>query len=421
MSVEVDAVYDRATRRLLPFLFICYVANHIDRANVAFLKTVLGAIGLDDAAYATAVGAFYLGYAAFEVPSNLILARVGARRWIARIMISWGVIAAAGALVSTTTQFAWLRFLLGAAEAGFYPGIILYLTTWFPPERRARATAQFLTSIPLASVISGPLTGALLGLDGVRGIEGWRWVLALEGLPPVLLGLAVWRWLPDGPRDARWLGEAERGAVLADLARHPAEDHSFWRGLRDARLWLLCGLYFLLVIGLYGVTYWTPPIVRAQPLLTGASEIVIGCAVAVPFAAAAIAMVLWARSSDRRIERRGHVAGAAALAAVALIIAGIAPGQQALLLVALTLACMGVYATLGPFWGLATAVTRGRAAAGGLALINSAGALGGYAGPKLFQALGTWKGPVHAGYLALALAVALLALLVPIVRTRDRG
>ncbi len=419
-EVDIQRVYDRAARRLLPFLFICYVANHLDRANLAFLKTPLKAIGMDDAAFALAVGCFYLGYALFEIPSNLVLARVGARRWIARIMISWGLVASAMALVATIAQYNGLRFLLGAAEAGFYPGVILYLTRWFPPERRARATALFLTSIPLASVISGPLTSELLRLDGAAGLSGWRWVLLLEGLPPIVLGIAVLRWLPDGPGDARWLAPAERAAVLADLSPAADDEHSFVRSLRDPRLWMLSGLYFLLVIGLYGVTNWLPPIIRSQPFLAHAPEQAIGWLVAVPFACAAVAMVLVARSSDRRGERRWHTAATAGVAAAALAMAACVPQSQALLMIALSIACMGVFATLGPFWGLATSVTRGRASAGGIALINSIGCLGGYAGPVLFERLGRLHGPVHAGYLGLAASLALLAITVPLVRARGR-
>ena len=259
------ATLARIRRRLLPFTFLLYIAAYLDRINVGFAALRMNHdLGLGDAAFGLGAGLFFIGYFLFEIPSNLILERVGARAWIARIMISWGVLAMATAAVRSASSFYVLRFLLGAAEAGFFPGIILYLTYWFPPREQARAIALFMTASALAGVIGGPLSGALLGTDGMLGLAGWQWLFILEGLPSVLLGVGVWFNLPDGPRDARWLSAEEKLLLAQSLAREAARgrEQTLIGGLTGARVWLMALLYFAIVTGLYGVTMWLPQIVK---------------------------------------------------------------------------------------------------------------------------------------------------------------
>jgi MFS transporter, ACS family, tartrate transporter len=404
-------VYVRAAKRLIPFLFLLYVLAQLDRGNIAFAKGALSqAFGFDNNVYALGVGMFYFGYALLEVPSNLILERVGARLWISRIMVTWGLITVAMAFTVGEKSFYALRFLLGLAEAGFMPGAVLYLTFWFPAERQARATAAFLTSIPIAIVISGPLSGACLDLDGLGGWAGWQWMFAVAGAPSVLVGLFVLWYLPNGPADARWLDADERARIAASLAADrlrapPATHGSFLASLANPRLWLLTFIYFLLITGFYGIINWLPAIFADQPFLKGASNFTRGCAAAVPYLITCVAMVLWGRSSDKTRERRWHAALAGGLAAASLGVAACLPEQPVVLLICLTLTSIGTFAALGPFWSLATASLQGPARAGGIGFINGLGCLGGYVGPKLLAALDQGHKHHGQGYAALALCL----------------
>jgi len=421
----------KATRRLIPFLFLLYVVAYLDRINVGFAALQMKQdIGLSDRAYGLGAGIFFLGYFLLEIPSNLILERVGARLWIARIMVSWGALSAATMLVRGPASFHVLRFLLGAAEAGFFPGVILYLTYWFPAAERARAVARFMTATAIAGVIGGPVSGALLSLHGSAGLAGWQWLFLVEGVPAIVLGLVVLVALPDRPADAAWLTPEQRirlAALVDREARERAEVHgeSLRAALANGRLWLLALLYFVLVVGLYGLSLWLPEIVKS---LAGWSNFAVGLATVVPYLVAAIAMVLIGADSDRRAERRWHVALPAFAGALGLMLASQARAP-ALALAAFSLAAAGIFGAFGPFWAMPTAFLGGTAAAGGIALINSIGNLGGFVGSSLIGLVRDTTQSFAGGLLALAtslLAAGLLALSVPEPRlvqrtSADRG
>lgn len=399
----------RITWRLIPFLGLCYITAYLDRINVSFAALHMNQdLNLSAAAYGTGAGIFFLGYVLFEVPSNLILQRVGARLWIARIMVSWGLLSMAMALVRDEWSFYSLRFLLGVAEAGFFPGIILYLTYWFPHRERARIIALFATATAVAGLIGSPLSGAILELHGLWGWSGWHWLFVLEGLPAVVLGLVVLAWLPDHPGQARWLPPAERDWLIATLRQEEAaaqgQTRQTLRGaLTSHRVWLLGVVYLTMALGMYSITLWLPQILRA---LTSASDFGIGMLNAVPFLAATVGMVLIGWHSDRHGERRWHVAGALVLAAAGYLLASMATTLP-LALLAFSLAAVGVWGVMGPFWALSTTFLSGVAAAGGIALINSLGNTGGFLGPYLMG----WFKQLTAGYSAGLTAVALILLM----------
>jgi MFS transporter, ACS family, tartrate transporter len=380
-----DAALAKARRKLIPFLFVLYLVAYLDRINVGFASLQMNReLGLSESVFGLGAGLFFLGYSIFEVPSNLILARVGARRWIARIMISWGIAAMAMTAVRGASSFFAIRFILGLAEAGFFPGVILYLTFWFPAREQARAVAQFMTATALAGVIAGPISGALLELHGLAGLSGWQWLFILEGLPAVVLGVLVLRYLPDGPKNADWLEVGERDALLSlleDDRRHGTQkrQRSFVEAISNSTVWILSLVYFAIVFGLYGVTFWLPQIIRS---FGNRSDFGIGLLSAIPFVGAAIAMVLVGRASDLSGERRWHLAVCAAVGAAGLVLASMTR-SPALSLGALSIAAVGIWGTFGPFWAMPPEFLSGTAAAGSIALVNSIGNLGGFAGPYL--------------------------------------
>jgi MFS transporter, ACS family, tartrate transporter len=404
----------RVSRRLIPFLFLLYILNFLDRVNVGFAALEMNRdLGFGPAVYGFGAGVFFLGYCLFEVPSNLVLYRIGARLWIARIMVTWGLAASAMMLVHTPWSFYAFRFLLGVAEAGFFPGIIFYLTYWYPARERARAYAWFLAAIPVCGVIGGPISGALLGLDGRLGLQGWQWLFLLEGIPSVMVGIAVLWLLPDRPRDARWLPAVERAWLEERLA---AEGHdriahhgeSLRRALGNPMVWWLGLSYFLLVVALYGFALWLPQLVKASGEFTNFE---VGMITAIPYAAAAVGMVLVGRSSDRTGERHLHLALPALVGALGFI-AVTRTGSTGLLIAALCLCAFGVLGWLGPFWALPTAFLREQAAAGGIALINSMGAVGGFVGPYLIGDIKERTGEFAPGLLVLAGSLAAAAAIV---------
>ncbi|HET7468315.1 MAG TPA: MFS transporter [Gemmatimonadales bacterium] len=415
-----SATLARVSRRLIPFLLLLYILNFLDRVNVGFAALEMNRdLGFGPEVYGFGAGVFFLGYCLFEVPSNLVLYRTGARLWIARIMVTWGLAASAMMVVHTAWGFYGLRFLLGVAEAGFFPGIIFYLTYWFPAPERARAYAWFLAAIPVCGVIGGPISGALLGLDGRLGLQGWQWLFVLEGVPSVLVGIAVLRLLPDRPRNARWLRpeqrawlearlEAERQQDAALHAGGPSHAASLRHALADPAVWWLGVSYFLLIVPLYGFALWLPQLIKASGSYTNFE---VGVITAIPYAVAAIGMVLVGRRSDRTGERYFHLATPALAGAVGLL-AVTRAGSPVLLVAALSLTAFGVLGWLGPFWALPTAFLREQAAAGGIALINSMGAVGGFVGPYLLGRVKQSTGEFKAGLLLLAgslLAAAVLA------------
>ncbi len=394
----------RVSRRLIPFLLLLYILNFLDRVNVGFAALDMNRdLGFGPAVYGFGAGVFFLGYCLFEVPSNLALYRIGARLWIARIMVTWGLAASAMMLVHTPWSFYLLRFLLGVAEAGFFPGIIFYLTYWYPARERARAYAWFLAAIPVCGVIGGPISGALLGLDGWLGLRGWQWLFLLEGIPSVLVGFAVLRLLPDRPRDARWLPPEEADWLERRLAEEGADriahhGESLRQALRNPMVWWLGLSYFLLVVALYGFALWLPQLVKASGDF---SNFEVGIITAVPYAAAAVGMVLVGRSSDRSGERHLHLVLPALTGAVGFF-AATRTGSTWTLVAALCLCAFGVLGWLGPFWALPTAFLRKQAAAGGIALINSMGAVGGFVGPYLIGEIKERTGEFGPGLLVLA-------------------
>lgn len=386
-DADVESALTKARRRLLPFLFLLYVVSYLDRVNVGFAALQMNeAIGLSDFAYSLGAGIFFLSYTLFEVPSNIILARVGARLWIARIMITWGLVSASMMFVRSASAFYILRFALGAAEAGFFPGIIYCLTRWFPSNERARAIAGFMTAVVVAGIIGGPLSGFLLSLGGTGGLAGWQWLFVLEGLPAVVLGIVVLRVLPEQPSDASVLTGltlAERRALMSRLEEESAAPsvvvRSFAGAVANGRVWLLAVVYFTIPVALYAMGFWLPQIIKAA---ADGSDTMAGVLTAIPYAVAAIGMVAVGRHSDRTGERRWHIAasavvGGAAFAASAFV-RGLVPS-----LAALSLAMLGLASMLGPFWTLATSQMSGVGAAAGIALVNSVGNIGGFVGPTI--------------------------------------
>ena len=405
----------RVRWRLLPFLGLLYVVSYLDRVNVSFAKLTMDrAIGIDDATYALGAGIFFIGYFLFEIPSNLILERVGARRWIARIMVTWGVISAATAFVSGTASFVTMRFLLGLAEAGFFPGILLYLTYWFPATDRAKVVGLFMVALPVSGLIGSPLAGALMQINGL-GLHGWQWLFILEGIPAVVLGIACLAWLPDQPKDARWLPADECQWLTATLAaeRHAVTAHGYSTlraALIQPRVWALAVAYFGVVLALYGSNFWLPSLISAH----GVELRYTGWIASLPFLCGAPFMIWWGRHSDRRGERVWHLVAVAVLGFAGFAAASgfdSLPGQ----IVCLCLALMGVYGSFPVFWTLPTAFLTGTAAAAGLALVNSLGNLAGYAGPQivawLMKANGNFSGALFAlGLSMLTPAVVVLGL-----------
>jgi ACS family tartrate transporter-like MFS transporter len=406
-------VVARVSRRLIPFLLLLYVLNFLDRVNVGFAALEMNRdLGFGPAVYGLGAGIFFLGYCLFEVPSNLVLYRTGARIWIARIMVTWGLAASAMMLVRTPASFYVLRFLLGVAEAGFFPGIIYYLTHWYPARERARAYAWFLSAIPVCGVIGGPVSGALLGLDGRLGLRGWQWLFLLEGIPSIVVGLMVLRFLPNRPREARWIPPEERVwlevQVEGERAGMPPHGVSLRRTLGNPQVWLLGLSYFLLLVALYGFALWLPQLVKAAGNF---GNFEVGVITAIPYAVAAVGMLLVGRSSDRSGERYLHLALPAVAGAVGFLATTRAEGPV-MLVAGMSLAAFGVLGWLGPFWALPTAFLREQAAAGGIALINSMGAVGGFVGPYAIGEIKQRTGEFGPGLMFLAACMAAAAVIV---------
>jgi ACS family tartrate transporter-like MFS transporter len=409
---RADVILRRAAWRLIPVMMLMYVVSYLDRTNISFARLTMGADipGFTPEVYGFGAGIFFWGYFLFEVPSNLVLDKVGARVWMCRIMVTWGLLSMATAFVTGPTSFYVVRFLLGAAEAGLYPGMILYMTYWFPQATRGRFIALFLAAVPLASVIGAPLSGFLLDVRGL-GLSGWQWLLILEGMPSVLLGIAVLWLLPDRPDTAQWLTQEEKEIVAARLAAEPkGEIHGFWELLRDKRIWILIIPDFSIVIGLYGLGLWMPQIISSM----GFTHLQTGFLVALPYLLAMGAMVLVGASSDRRGERVFHVAASALTAALGLVGAALFTAPV-LVVASFCLASMGIYSALAVFWTLPTAILRGMAAAGGLALLNSFANLGGFFGPDLMGRLYAATGNYTLGLLLLAGMETLAAISVVII------
>lgn len=413
----VSTAVRTATKRLIPLLALAYLLNYIDRVNVGFASLTMNAdLGLSAAAYGLGAGLFFVGYFFFEVPSNVILHRVGARIWIARIMVTWGVVASSTAFIQGEIGFYVVRVLLGIAEAGFFPGIILYLTYWFPRVERARIVALFFLAVPLSSVVGGPLSTWLISVgDGALGFDAdWRFMFFVEGIPAVLLGVAVLWLLPDRPTRARWLPTDQAVAleerIAAEDAAAAGQDRGVAAALRDGRVVALSVVYFGIVFGLYVLAFFLPQIVAGFEQQFGAdySLVEVGLITAVPYAIASVTMVLWARRSDRSGERPLHVAVPAVVGAVA--IAGALYMDSPLLVMACVTVCaIGVFAAIPPFWSLPNAFLTGAGAAAGIGLINSFGNLSGFVGPFVAGWLKDLTGDSRAGMWVVAVMMLMSA------------
>ena len=379
-----NATYSKVTLRLVPFLFMCYVFAYLDRVNVGFAKLqMLNDLKFSETIYGLGAGIFFIGYFIFEVPSNLMLHKFGARKWIARIMISWGVISGAMIFVTTPMTFYVLRFFLGVAEAGFFPGIILYLTYWYPSARRAKITALFMTGIPAAGVIGGPLSGWILNrFQNVYGMPGWQWLFLLEAIPSVLAGIAVFYYLDDKISDAKWLDRNQKALLERNVAEGGKNIavHSASAAFKNRSVWVLCAGYFGIIMGLYGISFWLPTLIKASGI---SDALQIGWLTMIPYAFAAVAMVLVGRSSDKLKERRWHVALPAIVGALGLIASTLVPHNVIFAVATLSVATMGIFSALCQFWSIPPAFLGGAAAAAGIAMINSIGNLAGFVSPYL--------------------------------------
>ncbi len=412
-SIE-KRVLRKVTRRIVPFVMLLYFIAYLDRVNIGFAALTMNEdIGLSAAAFGFGAGIFFIGYFLFEVPSNLILHRVGARVWIARIMLTWGLISGAMAFVQGPTSFYVLRFLLGAAEAGFFPGIILYLSYWYPARHRAGVTALFMAAVPLSIAIGSPISGGLLLMDGVLGLHGWQWLFLVEAAPAVLLAGVVLVYLTDRPEKAKWLDDEEREWLTAEMQaeeKEVATEHGTQSALRAlANPWVLslALVYFGTSAGLYTVGIWSPQIIAQH----GVGPFATGLINAVPPVLAVLAMVLWARHSDRTGERNWHVFAACLVAAAGLGMAAFTNSLLAVVL-ALVLVSAGVSSAKPPLWSIPTQFLTGAAAATGIATINSIGNLGGFAGPFIIGWIKEQTGGYRGGLLAVGAALVFSAALV---------
>ncbi|MEX3916870.1 MFS transporter [Paraburkholderia sp. BR10872] len=408
---ESERTLARAFRRILPFIFACYVISYLDRTNVGFAALTMNKdLGLTAQQFGVGAGLFFIGYFLFEIPSNLIMQKVGARIWIARIMITWGLISMATAFVVGPKSFAAARFLLGIAEAGFTPGIYLYFTQWFPGKWRAKVTAAFLVGIPVANMIGSPVSGALLQLGGLHGLRSWQWLLLMEGLPAIALGIACLFILADRPEKARWLSREEKDVLAHRLAleqRSIAGKHG--SSLRDAmtnwRVFVLALINFCGIVGSIGVGLWMPQIIKQF----GVGHATVGWLAAIPYALGAVVMLWWARLANRAAHRIPYVAGALVIAAAALAISAMLD-TPLLKLVALCVTVSGILAFQATYWAIPSGFLTGRAAAGGIALIVSIGNLGGFVGPSMIGAIKDMSGGFTVPLLAVAAVLLLGAL-----------
>jgi MFS transporter, ACS family, tartrate transporter len=403
----------KVTLRLIPFLFVLYVIAWLDRVNVGFAGLQMNTdLGFSSTVFGFGSGIFFLGYCLFEIPSNIILERVGARLWISRIMVTWGLISAGMMFVRTPATFYLLRFLLGVAEAGFFPGVIYYLSLWYPTAHRARAIAAFMTAVPVTGLIGGPLSGALLELNGLHGLAGWQWLFLLEGLPAVILGTSVLFYLKDRPETTRWLTPAERDWLVETLAaeRKACLPRPNIRvALTDKTIWNLGIIFLLVAAGFYGYSFWAPLIIKS---LTGLSNFKVGLVLGAISAVTIVGMLLNSYHSDRTGERAIHIAVPLSVMAIGLVGCALLR-QPVLAIIALALVPLGHCASYGPFWSMPTQFFTGPAAAAGIALVTMIANVGSFAGPTLIGIFKTYTGTHTGAFLllgGLAVVATLLAL-----------
>lgn len=416
MNNDSRLLYRKIAWKILPLLFVSYIVSYLDRVNIGFAALRMQQdLGFSDAVYGLGAGIFFIGYVLFEVPSNLLLTRIGARRTIMRIMIAWGVVSSSMMFVQTPQQFYIARFLLGVFEAGFFPGIILYLTFWFPARLRGSVIAVFMSAIAIAGVLGGPLSGWIIGaMDGVHGLHGWQWMFLLEGSPAIVLGILAAVLLIDRPEDAKWLSAEERARIAQEVEAPVAgSSHRLGGVLRDPRVYALALVYFSVMAGLYILGFWLPGMIKGYGVT---DPLHIGLLTAVPYLAGGVGMIVIGRHSDAVGERRWHLASCMVLAACALVACTWVPGQLVPGLVTLSVAAVGLYASMPLFWTIPTRYLNGQAAAGGIALINSLALFGGFTSPTVLGAVKASTGSldlglyVFAGALTLGATVLILAI-----------
>jgi MFS family permease len=376
--------YHKADVRLLPFLFLCYIMAYLDRVNVGFAKLqMLKDLSLSDAAFATGAGIFFIGYFFFEVPSNVLLKKFGARMWIARIMISWGIISSCMIFVKGEWSFYGLRFLLGLAEAGFFPGVIFYLTLWYPSRLRSLRTAWFVAAIAVSGVIGNPISGIIMDkLTGAMNLAGWQWLFLAEGIPSILVGFWVIFYLDSSIQEAKWLTPEEKNLLSSHLAAEDQQktQHKLSDAFKSGKVWVLCAIYFTLMIGLYGIAFWLPTIVKAFGIK---GYLGVGLITAIPYGVAVIGMIMLSHHSDKTGERRIHYVCNVTAGAIGLILSGVYASQPVLAMIFLSIGTLGVIGSMPLFWPLPSAFLAGTAAAAGIGIVNSVGNLGGYVGPNI--------------------------------------
>ena len=408
-----DATYSKVTWRLMPLLFISYVVAYLDRVNVGFAKLqMLSDLGFSETVYGLGAGIFFIGYAFFEVPSNILLHKVGARKWIARIMITWGILAAGMMFVKTPTSFYVMRFLLGIAEAGFLPGIVLYLTYWYPARRRGKITAMFFAAIPASGALGGPLSGLIMStMSDKHGLAGWQWMFLIEAIPAIILGVCVLFVLKDRISDANWLSQEQKMMLEHNIQNdnHGKFDYSIGQIFLSGRVWILAAVYFCMAMGTYGISFWLPSIIRAS----GVTDLLeIGLLAAIPFVTAMIAMQFLCGSADRTGERRWHLSLTIIIGAVGLVFSAFYSHNVAMAMTALSVAALGAYSASPLFWSLPTAFITGAAAAAAIALINSVANIAGFISPYLIGWVKDSTGSTDIALYVLAGVLVLGALLV---------
>ncbi|MGO9137511.1 MAG: MFS transporter [Syntrophales bacterium] len=387
--MEVDEkfeakTYHKVDSRLIWFLFLCYILAYLDRVNVGFAKLqMLKDLSLSDAAFATGAGIFFIGYFFFEVPSNVLLKKYGARMWIARIMISWGIISSCMIFVRGEWTFYIMRFLLGIAEAGFFPGIIFYLTLWYPSSYRSTRTAWFVSAIAVSGVIGNPISGWIMDMfSGSFGLTGWQWLFLGEGLPSIIVGFWVIYYLDSSIHEAKWLTAEEKALLEKKLVEEDKDktEHSLIDAFKSGKVYVLCFIYFTLMIGLYGIAFWLPTIVKAFGIK---GYLWVGLVTAIPYTVCVIGMIIISNHSDKTGERRLHYVFNALAGAAGLVLSGIFASNPYLAIIFLSIATLGVIGSMPVFWPLPSAFLAGTAAAAGIGIVNSVGNLGGYIGPNV--------------------------------------
>lgn len=395
---ECSAVYRKINWRLLPFLVLCYVFAYMDRINIGFAKLQMQQdIGIDDAVYGLAAGIFFIGYMLFEVPSNLLLLKIGTRKTLSRIMVLWGVTSASMLFVHDAWSFYILRFLLGVFEAGFAPGVIFYLTYWYSKARMARAMSILMCAGPIGGIISGPLsTWVMTAFSGAYGLKGWQWMFLIEGLPCVALGIVTFFYLTDKPTQAKWLSPHEKKLLAADITPPCVAPLSFRQILKDKHVYVMALSYFCLICGIYAVSFWLPTILKSAGVT---DTMKIGLYSTIPYIAAMIAMIVFGRSSDRSGERRWHSAILGFLSALAMFVAAMMSDNFMISMLSITFATAFMWASYTVFWAMPSDYLKGNAAAGGIALINSIGLFGGFLSPFIIGYIKKETGSLNAGLL----------------------